>query len=626
MKLFYSKTSKDPTYYVQKGFRVGKKTTTKNIHRIGKHSELLKITDDPLAYAKQIVAQFNEETQASALSMDVKIDFSEKVLSSKDTASSSTMKNIGYFALQAIYHNLRIREFFKDSLHNNKITFAPNDIIRFLIFSRILNPTSKLGTYKNLHRYYEDPDFQYQHILRAMDLLADHYDEYIEHLFTASNNLVQRNTSVCYFDCTNYYCETESADEDYVDDVTGEVFKGLRRYGPSKEHRPNPIVEMGLFMDAQGLPLSMCIAPVSANEQTVAIPLEKKLVSMLKGKKFIYCADAGLGSLNIRRFNAMGGRAFIVTQSVKKLSDTLKQAVFNDCSYRRLSDDRPSTLRQMQAFDRHDETNLALYNDRVYKVIPADKLVDLGLYEETVQPNGTRKKTKAKRLMPQNLIVFFSRKMMEYQRAIRNRQIQRAKNLLASLNPDSYKKGPHDVTRFIGRRSYTKAGGAVQEEFFLNDERIKEEEKYDGFYCVATNLSDSAKDILAISDKRYKIEECFRILKTNFSARPIYHHLPKRITAHFMICYTALLIYRLLEIKLNEFGQSCCAEGEHYTTDAIIQTLQNMNVQITNDMYYSASYTGSKVLTALNAVFTSLNLDRKYYLPKDLNKKLRNFK
>ena len=159
MKLFYSKTSKDPTYYVQKGFRVGKKTTTKNIHRIGKHSELLKITDDPLAYAKQIVAQFNEETQASALSMDVKIDFSEKVLSSKDTASSSTMKNIGYFALQAIYHNLRIREFFKDSLHNNKVTFAPNDIIRFLIFSRILNPTSKLGTYKNLHRYYEDPIF-----------------------------------------------------------------------------------------------------------------------------------------------------------------------------------------------------------------------------------------------------------------------------------------------------------------------------------------------------------------------------------------------------------------------------------------------------------------------------------
>ena len=170
-----------------------------------------------------------------------------------------------------------------------------------------------------------------------MDLLQEHYDEYISHLFEKSCNIVKRDTSVCFYDCTNYYFEIETDDDDYIDEVTGEAVKGLRKYGPSKQHQPAPLVEMGLFMDADGIPLSMCITSGSDNEQTTAIPLEKKLVNMFKGKKFIYCADAGLGSLGIRNFNSMGGRAFIVTQSIKKLSGKLQNAVFNDCDYRLLS-------------------------------------------------------------------------------------------------------------------------------------------------------------------------------------------------------------------------------------------------------------------------------------------------
>lgn len=616
MKLYYDKRAKDPIYYVQQGFRNGKKTTTKNVERIGKHSELLKITDDPLAYAKKRIAKLNEELKKNnKVTMEVTIDFNNKIKSSSDIVSSSNGRNIGYFILQKIYHDLAISSFFEKVTVNSKITYDPNLINRFLTYARILEPKSKLGTYDHLYKYYEQPEFNYVHILRTMDILEKNYDEYISHLFNYSNRIVPRDTSVCYFDCTNYHFETECDDEDYVDEVTGEIIKGIRKYGPAKNHRPNPLVEMGLFMDKHGIPISMCINSGSDNEQTCAIPLEQKLTKMLNGKKFIYCADAGLGSLNIRKFNSMGGRAFIVTQSIKKLSNILKEAVFNDYDYRLLSTDEPITIKKLKSFDKKDEINLPLYKDKAYKIIEADRAIDLGLYEEKVLKNGKTRKVKSKALLTQKIIVTFSRKIMEYQRYIRNRQIERAKKILKNMDPDSYKKGPHDVTRFIKRVSSSKSGDKVMDLYIINQSVIDEEEKYDGYYAVATNLDDDAKSIIEIMSNRYKIEDCFRVLKTNFSARPVFHEKRERIIAHFMICYTALLIYRLLEVKLNDYGT-------HFTIDNIIETLKNMEVTNTQDMYYQSLYNGSQVLNALNRVF-SLDLNKKYYQPKELNKKIK---
>lgn len=618
MKLNYDRKSKDPTYFIQMGIRNGKKTTTKNIARIGKHSELLKITDDPLAYAKEQVKKYNEEYQKqNRVSLEMKIDFSEKIKASDSSSSKSSLLNIGYFFLQYFYHELDIGSFFKTVTADMKNEFDPNQVNRFLTYSRILHPDSKYGTYQNLSRYYEQPDFNYVHILRTMDIMQEHYDEYISHLYNESCKIVKRDTSVCFYDCSNYYFETETDDEDYVDEATGEIVKGLRKYGPSKEHRPNPIVEMGLFMDKDGIPLSMCITSGSDNEQTTAIPLEKQLAKMLKGKKFIYCADAGLGSLNIRNFNSMGGRAFIVTQSVKKLSSILQQAVFSDTDYRLLSTDEPMTIQKMKDFDKSDEKNRLLYDDRIYKIIPADKAFDLGLYEEKVCKNGSVRKVKSKAVIPQKIIISFSRKMMEYQRYIRNRQIERAKKLLKNLDPDTYKKGPHDITRFIKRTSSAKSGEEVTDKYEINQDVIDEEEKYDGFYAVATNLDDSAKDILEVSANRYKIEDCFRLMKTNFSARPVFHQKRERIIAHFMICYTALLIYRLLEKKLD-------MHGRHFTVDNVIETLNSMDIANIEDMCYMSTYTSSEICTVLNAV-TGLGLDKKYYQPKELNKKIKKF-
>ena len=625
MKLGYDTKSKDPTYYIQQGFRNGKKTSTRNVKRIGKHSELLAITDDPLAYAKEQVAKYNEEIKNAKVSMDLSIDFGQKVRATDDVVSASTLRNTGYYYIQHIYHDLQVSSFFRKVTETRKMEFDPDLVNRFLTYARILDPASKRQTQLHLADYYEQPDFDYVHILRTMDLMEENFEGYIRHLYEHSSNVVKRNTSVCYYDCSNFYFEIESPDDDYVDEVTGEIISGFRKYGMCKEHRPNPIVEMGLFMDTDGIPLSMCLVPGNQSEQTTAVPLEKELGRMLKGKPFIYCADAGLGSYHIRNFNSMGGRAFIVTQSIKKLSGILQQAVFNNCDYRLLSSGEAVSLNWMKEFDRKDEANRKLYLDKAFKVIPADNLIDLGLYEEKKYKNGKSKQVKVKGLLPQKLIITFSRKMMEYQRFVRNRQIERAKSLLKNIDPETYKKGPHDITRFIKRNSKGKDGEKAVDRYALDLDLIAEEEKYDGFYAVATNLEIAQKpdnmrkdveDILGISAQRYKIEDCFRLLKTNFSSRPVYHQKKPRIIAHFMICYTALLIFRLLQKKMD-------LAGYHFTPNDIVETLQNMQVSNVNDLFYSATYEGSQILNALNALYPESQLDRKYYQPKDLNKKFK---
>jgi transposase len=420
-----------------------------------------------------------------------------------------------------------------------------------------------------------------------------------------------------YYDCTNFYFETEQEDDDYVDPVTGEIMKGLRQYGVSKEHRPNPVVEMGLFIDQRGIPISMSLHPGNTSEQLTAVPLEREIVHMLNGAKLIYCADAGLGSYNIRKFNSMGGRAFIVTQSIKKLSHILKEAIFEGGDYKLLSNDRPVTLDYMKSFDRQDEANLSLYNDFAYKVLNADRAVDLGLYEEVKTASGKTKRVKAAGQLKQRVIVTFSRKMKEYQQYIRDRQLERARALVRSKDPEEIRKGPHDVKRFMKRVVTTSTGEKADVSYVIDEEKVAEEAKYDGFYAVATNLEDKAADILAVSKERYRIEDCFRIMKTNFSGRPVNHRNPERIKAHFLICYTALLVYRLLECQLDD-------NGTHVTTDHLIATLKNMNVVNIHDVQYMALYEGSKTLDALTAL-TGLVLDRMHYRPKELNQLIRKF-
>ena len=605
MKIWYDRKSKDPSYFVQQGIRNGKKVTTKNIFKIGKHSELLAQGHaDPLAYAKEVVEEYNKKMKSEKVDLEITIDFNKKLIPSDNVSSKSSLLNIGYFFLQDIYSKLNLKDFIKNITKDKKITYNLNDITRFLTFDRILNPRSKLAAVNNLDFFYEKPSFSHQNVLRGMDILADNYDSYLQHLFENSNTIVKRDTSICYYDCTNYYFEVETADEPYYDEVTGEYLYGLRQYGPSKEHRPNPIVEMGLFMDKDGIPLTMGLYPGNMNEQKTIHELEIKLIKTLKNKRIIYCGDAGLGSASIRAFNDMGGRAFIVTQSIKKLSEELQNDIFNDTDYKLLSNNSCVTLKHMKSFNKFDENNISLYQDKAYKEIIVDSNVDLGLFEEKKLKNGNTQTVKSKANLKQKIIITYSRKMAEYQKNIRNKQIERAKALLAR-GVDDIRKGPNDIARFI--KSTNKSL------YTLDQDRIDLEEKYDGFYAIATNLlEDDPKDIIEINSQRYKIEDCFRVLKTNFNGRPVHHRLDNRIVAHFIICYTALLIYRLLEKQLKD-------KKYDFTINEILTTLKNMNVSNRDGLFYEAEFTSSKVCTALNDLF-NFGLDKKYYQNSELTK------
>ena len=602
MKLMYNKNAKDPIYYVQVGIRQGKKTTTKNIARIGKHSELLRDHSDPLAYAREYVRKLNE--QKEMVDITLYLNFAHKLLPSDDDVSRSLVFNTGYLVLDRIYRDLNIRTVLEKMMSETRATFDLNQIVRFLVFDRILDPGSKLHTVCHLDSYYERPRFDYQHVLRGMDVLSENFDNYICHLYEASSKIIKRDTTVCYYDCTNYYSEIETADEDIVDEYTGEIIEGFRKYGLSKDHKPNPLVQMGLFMDSDGIPMSMCLTKGNEAETNTVLPLEKKLVRIIKNSDFIYCADAGLSSYDIRKFNAMGGRRFIVTQSLKKLPDTLKEAVFNDSHYRLLSNGREISIETMKSFD--PASNLSLYQDRAYKVEDASKELVMDFPEERII-RGKKKTAKAKATLGQRIIITFSRKSYEYQRKIRAGQIERAKKLLKTSDPEAIKKGANDVRRFIRRKASTK------ESYILDEEKIREEEKYDGYYIIATNVYDkSVQEILDISSKRYRIEECFRITKNDFVSRPYYHRLKERIIAHFMLCYTALLIYRLLEVQLDR-------NGTHFTTRQIIETLKNMNVTDFDGFIYKSLYTDSRTLQAIMKIYP-LKLDHQYYLKTTLDK------
>ena len=504
MKLSYNRNSKNPIYYISQSIRNGKKTTSFNVCKIGKHSELLaQGIENPLEYAKNQVKKYNNSLLEEKVSYSIDINFEEKVSPSVENTSKSLSSNIGYFYLQHFYSKLKIKNLLNDISKDRKFNFNLNDITRFLVFDRILYPKSKLATVNNLNFYYEKPEFSHQNVLRAMDVLSDNYDLFLNHLFTESNNIVKRDTSVCYYDCTNYYFEIESPDEQYFDDVTGEYLYGLRQYGPSKEHRPNPIVEMGLFMDKDGIPITMGLFPGNMNEQKTVANLETKMIKSLNNKKLIYCGDAGLGSASIRTFNDMGGRAFIVTQSIKKLSESLQNELLKDEGFKLLSSDDETTISKLKEFDKTDPKNIHLYNDKAYKSVFVDSNIDLGLIEEKKLKNGKTKLVKSKANLKQRIIITYSRKMAEYQKIIRNKQIERAK-ILISKGVDDIRKGPNDIARFI------KNANEKKNTYVLDQDRIEQEEKFDGFYAIATNLlNDSAKEIFKINDQRYKIEDCF---------------------------------------------------------------------------------------------------------------------
>ena len=553
MRLKITKTNSDTNYYVIKDIKTASgKRTTMIYEKLGNKHDLLKKSngEDILEWIKKYIKDLNEKEKEHK--NDILIKKSPSNIISKD---EQICFNVGYVFLQDIYHSLRLNNICSEISNKYKFNYDLDNILSRLVYSRIIYPSSKLATFELSKKYIEQPNFELHDIYRALEVIAKETDFIQAELYKNSLKISKRNTNILYYDCTNYFFEIEQE-------------SGLRQYGPSKEHRPNPITQMGLFMDGDGIPLAFSITAGNTNEQITLTPLEEKILEDFKLSKFIVCTDAGLASNANRRFNDKDNRAFITTQSIKKLKKHLMDWALDPNGWHLSGDKKDYNINEIEK----DENSLELFKDRTF------------FKERWIKENG----------LEQKLIVTYSLKYRNYQRQIRNSQIERAKVAIANKSFKLDKCNQNDFKRFIKKTNITKDGEVAEKKVLsLNTDTIKKEEKFDGFYGVCTNLDDDPEEIIKVNQRRWEIEESFRIMKSEFKARPVYLSRDDRITAHFTTCFLSLVILRFLEKRLNE----------KYTSSEIINTLKNMNMQKNYDCSYEPIYTRTDLTDDLHEKF-----------------------
>ena len=542
--------SKDPTFHVIQDVRRNGRRSTEIIENLGHASEIRQKyqVEDAEAWAQDYVQKLREAEAAK--DHRVLIPFNTSAIIEKDRQFSF---NIGYLFLQRIYYQLGIPSICNRIKKEKEFTYDLNAILSRLVYGRILFPSSKLSCFEQSRRFLEQPNFDLHQIYRALSVLSEYSDMIQAELYKRSKKVVRRRTGVLFYDCTNYFFEIEEA-------------SGLKQYGPSKEHRPNPIVQMGLFMDRSGFPLAFCIHPGNQNEQLSLKPLEQQILRDFELSQFVVCTDAGLSSDANRKFNNYGERCFITTQSLKKMKADLKDWCLDPSGWRLCGSRKKYHLSDLE--DTPENREKIFY-----------KQMFLEGYDEERDIT-----------FDQTLIVTYSLKYKQYEKSVRDRQIERAKNYLA--HPSSVdRRSQTDAKRFIRRTSVTKEGEIAEKAIYQIDEAaVAEEARYDGFYAVCTNLDDDPEEIVKINKSRWEIEESFRIMKTEFEARPVYLQRDDRIEAHFLTCFLSLMIYRILEKQLDE----------KFTCEEILSTLKEMDVRKLDDHGYIPNYTRTLLTDALH--------------------------
>ena len=540
MRIRTTKTTNTVQYAIIKDITKNGKRTTCIFENLGTLDKIKQRAgnEEPLLWLKNYVQELNIKEKENKIPVLIKKDPSKVI--EKNVQSSF---NVGYLFLQNIYYKLKLDKICNKITEQHQFKFDLNDILSKLIYSRIIFPASKLKTLELSKKFLEQPNFEYQHIERALPVICENMDFIQSELYKNSNEYMKRNNKILYYDCTNYYFEIEEE-------------SGLRQYGKSKENRPNPIVQMGLFMDGNGIPLAFDITPGNTNEQKTLQPLEEKIIKDFEFSEFVVCTDAGLASKANRKFNNKNNRKFVTTQSIKKLKSHLKnEALDLTKGWKLPGSNKTYNISKL----RTDEKLIEEYRDKIF------------YKERWINEDG----------LEQRLIVTYSVKYQEYQKKIRNNQINRAKKIIDTNSIKLKKTNSNDPKRFIKTLNVTKDGELADKSIYAIDQNIIDEEaKYDGLYAVCTNLEDSVEDIIRVNKRRWEIEESFRIMKTDFKSRPIYHSRDEMIKAHFITCFLALIIYRYVEKKLDE----------KYTAPEIIETLRDMNMKLENECSYIPNY------------------------------------
>lgn len=552
MRINKTKTKNFEFYYIIKDITRNKKRTTKIVEKLGTIDDIkIRAKDEePLQWLNNYITELNIKEKEGK--RDIIKSYSPNKIIDKDKQRSF---NGGYLFLQKIYYDLKINKICEDITNKYQFKYDLNSILSNLIYSRIIYPSSKLKTYELSKKFIEQPNFELQNIYRALEVIAEESDFIQSELYKNSCNYLGRNNKVLYYDCTNFFFEIEQEN-------------GLKQYGKSKENRPNPIIQMGLFMDGDGIPLAFDITPGNTNEQKTLKPLEKKIIKDFDTSKFVVCTDAGLASTANRKFNNIGNRSFITTQSIKKLKGHLKEWCLDlTKGWKLYGSDKTYDISKL----RDDEALIEKFKDKTF-------------YKERWITEDD---------LEQRLIVTYSVKYQEYQKNIRENQVERAKKIIDSNPKKIGKVRQNDPKRFIDTTNTTKNGEIAEEiHLELNQDLINEETAYDGLYAVCTNLEDDIDSIIKTNHNRWEIEESFRIMKSEFKSRPVYLSRDDRIKAHFTTCFLALIIFRYLEKKLEE----------EYTIYEIIDTLKGMNF-LKEDDEYIPTYTRTDITDLLHEKF-----------------------
>jgi transposase len=530
--------------------RVEGRSTSITVEKLGTRAQVLERSGgaDPVEWGKAYAQEMTRQEKQRQREIVVKYSGSKTIEKGEER-----LFNGGYLFLQQIYHNLGLDTICKEIAGKYKFDFELDAVLSRLVYCRILYPMSKLRTFEQSQRFLERPKFDLQHIYRALDVLAQESDFIQAELYKNSLRAYGRKTSILYYDCTNYFFEIESED-------------GLRQYGHSKEHRPNPVVQMGLFMDEDGVPLAFSMHKGNTNEQATLRPLEETILSDFGLSKFVVCTDAGLSSMANRKFNDIGNRAFVTTQSLKTMKGFLKDWALDPKGWRSRTDHGVYDLSALTA--QQEEQH---YEDVFYK-------------ERWIKEND----------LEERLIVTYSPKYKAYQRTIRAQQVDRAVKLIASGAAKFKRNNPNDFKRFIEKTAVTQEGEIASGTLYgIDAKRIEREEAFDGFYAVCTNLEDEPLEIIKVNARRWQIEECFRIMKHEFRARPAYHQKDNRIEAHFMTCFMALVLYRLLERELKD----------EFSCQALLSCLQEMNFMSIRGEGYIPAYRRNDLTDRLHDAF-----------------------
>ena len=550
LSIIESKNAKS-LYVIRSTYKNGR-NSSERVEKLGSYAELLEKLNgqDPIVWAKSYIAKLNEKEKAGK--RDVTITFSPAKHIEKNT---QVLFNGGYLFLQYIYYALGLDFISKKISKKHKFTFDLNSILSNLLYARILFPGSKLETAQLVKKFLEPPSFDLQHVYRALGIIATESDLIQSELYKNSILMTERNTHILYYDCTNYFFEIEQE-------------SGLRQYGMSKEHRPNPIVQMGLFMDGDGIPLAFNISKGNTNEQITLTPLEQKLLKDFELSKLIVCTDAGLASMANRKFNDKKKRAFITTQSIKKLKKPLQEWALSKTGWHKPGAEGTFDISILDT----DEAMAEAYKNTIF------------YKERWISENE----------LEQRLLVTYSLKYKNYQREIRHDQIDRATKLVQKNPKKIGKFNQNDYKRFVTKKSITPDGEIASKNLYNIDfDRIVKEEMFDGYYGICTNLEDDAQSIININHQRWEIEESFRIMKTEFRARPVYLSRDDRIFAHFTTCFLALTLYRFLEKTLEN----------RFTCHKIIQGLRDLNFYKLKNEGYIPAYVSNDFTDLLHEKF-----------------------